>query len=433
MKKFLVPLLFLSLLAGAVLSPLVLLPARGQVSSPYARFLAPSTFANLGTPSNGAVRYCSDCAATSPCAGSGSGATASRVGGAWNCSTGGSSVPAGSSGDIQTNNAGAFGSLTPGAGVSTFLATPSGANLASALTTALPVSKGGTNCTSATIACFNNITGFSAAGTTGTTSTNVVFSTSPSLTTPNIGAATATTVNGNTFTTGTYTLTGGAGKTFTFNNSLTFAGTDGTTQTFPNNSGTVPNLNLAQTFTTTQTFTPATNTQAVKIHPSGSQTADLLQVTSDGSTVRTRFDSAGRIGTRGLWVGGNESISGTLSYDELRFGDTAGTSWLSTNVSFRGGSTFVFGWASATNGIGVAADTGMGRNAAGVVEINSGTLGTLRDMKLRGLQHVTGTRPTCDSTTRGTTWYVAGGAGVADTYELCRKDAADAYAWVTLF
>lgn len=47
------------------------------------------------------------------------------------------------------------------------------------------------------------------------------------------GAVTATTVNGNTLTTGTYTLTGTAGKTLTFNNSLTFAGTDGVTMTAP--------------------------------------------------------------------------------------------------------------------------------------------------------------------------------------------------------
>ena len=37
-------------------------------------------------------------------------------------------------GDFQTNNAGVFGALTPGAGVATFLATPSSANLRAALT-----------------------------------------------------------------------------------------------------------------------------------------------------------------------------------------------------------------------------------------------------------------------------------------------------------
>lgn len=102
--------------------------------------------------------------------------------------------------DGVTLNAGAGGTLgaaafvTPGTGVATFLTTPSGANLASALTTALPVSKGGTNATSAGIAAFNNITGYSAAGATGTTSTNLVFSTSPALTTPNLGTPSAITL-----------------------------------------------------------------------------------------------------------------------------------------------------------------------------------------------------------------------------------------------
>lgn len=48
----------------------------------------------------------------------------------------------------------------------------------------LPVANGGTNASSASITAFNNITGYSASGATGTTSTNLVFSTSPSITTP---------------------------------------------------------------------------------------------------------------------------------------------------------------------------------------------------------------------------------------------------------
>jgi hypothetical protein len=59
----------------------------------------------------------------------------------------------------------------------------------------LPVANGGTGASSASITAFNNITGYTASGATGTTSTNLVFSTSPTLTTPNIGAATATSVN----------------------------------------------------------------------------------------------------------------------------------------------------------------------------------------------------------------------------------------------
>ena len=48
--------------------------------------------------------------------------------------------------------------------------------------TALPVANGGTNSTTASINAFNNISGYSASGATGTTSTNLVFSASPTFT-----------------------------------------------------------------------------------------------------------------------------------------------------------------------------------------------------------------------------------------------------------
>lgn len=50
------------------------------------------------------------------------------------------------------------------------------------LTAPVTVALGGTNRTSAGIASFNNITGYTASGATGTTSTNIVFSASPTLT-----------------------------------------------------------------------------------------------------------------------------------------------------------------------------------------------------------------------------------------------------------
>jgi hypothetical protein len=42
-----------------------------------------------------------------------------------------------------------------------------------------------------------------------------------------------------------------------------------------------------------------------------------------------------------------------------------------------------------------------------------------------------GTRPTCDSGTRGILWIDEGTAGVADTFAVCSKDDADDYAWVS--
>lgn len=41
-------------------------------------------------------------------------------------------------------------------------------------------------------------------------------------------------------------------------------------------------------------------------------------------------------------------------------------------------------------------------------------------------------RPAASAARRGEIFYVPGGAGVSDTIEICLKDAADAYAWVSL-
>lgn len=82
--------------------------------------------------------------------------------------------------------------------------------------TDVSVADGGTGGSSASITLFNNITGYSAAGATGTTSTNLVFSTSPTLVTPVLGAASATSLACATFTSsGAITITPAAGSTVT--------------------------------------------------------------------------------------------------------------------------------------------------------------------------------------------------------------------------
>lgn len=57
----------------------------------------------------------------------------------------------------------------------------------------------------------------------------------------------ATTINGNTFTTGTGVLTIGTAKTLTISNTLALAGTDGTTMTFPGGNDTVMGTTASQT------------------------------------------------------------------------------------------------------------------------------------------------------------------------------------------
>jgi hypothetical protein len=71
----------------------------------------------------------------------------------------------------------------------------------------LPVANGGTNASTSSITSFNNITGYTASGATGTTSTNLVFSTSPTITTPS--------VTGNlTMSTGNVVMSNGKGIDF---------------------------------------------------------------------------------------------------------------------------------------------------------------------------------------------------------------------------
>jgi hypothetical protein len=74
----------------------------------------------------------------------------------------------------------------------------------------------------------------SATGTTGTASTNVVFSTSPTLVTPTLGAASATSINKVAITApaASATLTIADGKTLTASNTLTFTGTDASSVAF---------------------------------------------------------------------------------------------------------------------------------------------------------------------------------------------------------
>lgn len=119
----------------------------------------------------------------------------------------------------------AIGSITGlGTNVATFLTTPSSANLAAALT-----DKTGTGV--------------------------AVFATSPTLVTPTLGVATATSINGLTITTSTGALTIANSKTLTVNNTITLAGTDSTVMTFPSSSATIARTDAGQTFTGVQVFT----------------------------------------------------------------------------------------------------------------------------------------------------------------------------------
>jgi hypothetical protein len=113
------------------------------------------------------------------------------------------------------------------------------------------------------------------AATTG--SGSVVLATSPTLVTPVLGVASATTVNKVTLTapaTGS-TLTIADGKTLTASNSITLAGTDAKTLTVSNS------ITLAGTDSTVMTFPPASANVGYLNVPINSQSAAYTTVLAD--------------------------------------------------------------------------------------------------------------------------------------------------------
>lgn len=138
-----------------------------------------------------------------------------------------------------------------GANIATFLATPSSANLAAAVTDE-------------------------------TGSGSLVFATSPSLTTPTLGVASATSINKVAITAPatSATLTIADGKTFAVNNTITLSGTDSTTMTLPGSSTTLVGIDTTQTLTNKR-VTPRIGTvaDAATITPT-SDTSDQYNVTA---------------------------------------------------------------------------------------------------------------------------------------------------------
>lgn len=92
----------------------------------------------------------------------------------------------------------------------------------------------------------------------------MVGATSPTLVTPVLGVATATSINKVAITAPatSATLTISDGKTLSCTHTLTFSGTDGTTMTFPTTSATLARTDAANTFTGHQTIEGVTSTGA---------------------------------------------------------------------------------------------------------------------------------------------------------------------------
>jgi hypothetical protein len=183
-------------------------------------------------------------------------------------------------------------------------------------------------------------------------------------------------LNGNTITAGTGVLTLAAGKTLTASNTLTLAGTDATTQTFPTTNATIARTDAAQTFTGDQTLATGnlvigTDGKGIDFSATpGTGTSELLADYEEGTWTPTAVAGLGgaygavgvytKVG-RAVYCHGDISVTditgnitlGGLPYTNLAtVAMTAGLSYLGPGVSL------TYGYVSASAAQYVMAITG---------------------------------------------------------------------------
>jgi len=180
-----------------------------------------------------------------------------------------------------------------------------------------------------------------------------------------------------------------------------------------------------------------------------------------GKVIGNEWDNAS-IGVGSVAMGisstasGNSSIamgSGVIAKGEASFATgiatiaEGGASFASGTMSFaRGdGSTAMGSGIEITNTGNNSFGIGLG-GAAGIItqpntmaimggNVGIGTVATNQALEVNGgvRLNTTVAKPTCDSTIRGTMWFTQGAAGVKDKFEVCAKDAANAYAWRLIY
>jgi hypothetical protein len=125
-----------------------------------------------------------------------------------------------------------------------------------------------------------------------------------------------------------------------------------------------------------------------------------------------------RTGWYSLYFGGNLSTdqdNSLLAMSGSTAAEGGGKLWLRNGIHF----------------LGTARDVGLTRSNTNTLKVTDGASGA-GQLVVQSIQLESGSRPACNTATRFKIWAVAGGPGVADTFEVCRKDARDNYNWVSL-
>jgi hypothetical protein len=142
--------------------------------------------------------------------------------------------------------------------------------------------------------------------------------------------------------------------------------------------------------------------------------------TPAGSTTQLQFNNAGAFGGASNFL--FTSATGQVTLNQAGNGNNALYGKRVTDSAPTGNFILFQNQAGSADPFKVAVD--------GAVTLNTAT--GVQDVLTvqNGVQLTTGTKPTCSSGTRGTSWYVAGGAGQADTYQICVKNSSDVFSWI---
>lgn len=304
----------------------------------------PIAFSSLPSSNNGTVIYCSDCTRATTCAGSGTGAFAKRLNGAWSCA----------------DASGGTGTVTSVAmSVPGVLLSVSGSPITTSGTLAVTLVTQSANCVFA---------GPTSGGAATPTCRSVVDNDIP--------------------------------DSITVSNYLPLAG------------GTM-----------TGAITGATRYDS---YSSSAPSHTWQTDTASGNLYLEQYSS----GTSDRWGLNLRRARGTASSpSQISAGDRLGVHayWAYTSS----------GWAAVSR-IDSYADAYSAPNVTSslrfaVANASTAASDTVYMEGTGGIRILTGSKPTCASGVRGTIYYVAGGGGVKDTFEVCGKDAADNYAWRTLY
>ena len=232
------------------------------------------------------------------------------------------------------------------------------------------VTASGPGSVAATVAVIGGVT---VSGATG--STNVVFSNSPTLVTPVLGVASATSINKVAITAPatSATLTIADGKTFTVSNTLTFTGTDSSSVAFGGGgtviySGGAPSFtNITLTNTTNQIVLGTTNTVTISsVAQAASRTFTIPVVAGSSNFVMT---AAGTTDTLlGTIVGSSLTSVGTITTGVWNAGAVTSSGAVSGTIFLGGaGST-----SAPTHSFSSDSDTGIYNYAANVIGFTLG-------------------------------------------------------------